>query len=186
MLAEDPTNPLNLVGGSKFFTDPAHYRFQIGYYTSFDGGCSWTDGDVLPGFARNVLTSDVSFAFDNSNDVYVAVLYAGPKQESGITVSKSTDGGKTFGLPVHVFDDKTGLIFSDKPWISVDQTNGPHRGSIYVVWSYDHDGDCGYGNNCKENLAFARSTDGGQTFSQVSLVEGNATFCTNPATNRPA
>ncbi len=27
MLAEDPQNPLHLVGGSKFFTDPAHYRF---------------------------------------------------------------------------------------------------------------------------------------------------------------
>src|SRR5260221_3245470 len=39
MLAEDPTNPLHLVGGSKFFTDPAHYRFQIGYYASLDGGC---------------------------------------------------------------------------------------------------------------------------------------------------
>ncbi|TMC57499.1 MAG: hypothetical protein E6J21_14170, partial [Chloroflexota bacterium] len=26
MLVEDPRNPLHLVGGSKFFTDPAHYR----------------------------------------------------------------------------------------------------------------------------------------------------------------
>src|SRR5215472_13829294 len=27
MLAENPRNPLNLVGGTKFFTDPKHYRF---------------------------------------------------------------------------------------------------------------------------------------------------------------
>ena len=53
MLVENPKNPLNLVGGSKFFTDPAHYAFQIGYYSSFDGGCTWTDGGVLPGFAKN-------------------------------------------------------------------------------------------------------------------------------------
>src|SRR5579884_1862128 len=26
MVVEDPGNPLHLVGGSKFFTDPAHYR----------------------------------------------------------------------------------------------------------------------------------------------------------------
>lgn len=26
MLLENPRNPLNLVGGSKFFTDPQHYR----------------------------------------------------------------------------------------------------------------------------------------------------------------
>src|SRR5437667_10049108 len=34
MLAENPKNPLNLVGGSKFFTDPAHYKFRIGYFSS--------------------------------------------------------------------------------------------------------------------------------------------------------
>src|SRR6185312_3213582 len=78
MLAEDPNNPLHLVGGSKFFTDPAHYRFQIGYYASFDGGCTWGDGGVLPGFARNVITSDVSLAFGTHGKVYVAVLHDTP------------------------------------------------------------------------------------------------------------
>src|SRR5579859_1367130 len=29
MLVENPRNPLNLVGGTKFFTDPKHYQFQI-------------------------------------------------------------------------------------------------------------------------------------------------------------
>src|SRR5205823_5369808 len=61
MLVEDPHNPLHLVGGSKFFTVPVHYRFQIGYYASFDGGCTWNDGGVLPGFAKNETTSDISF-----------------------------------------------------------------------------------------------------------------------------
>jgi hypothetical protein len=186
MLVENPKNPLNLVGGSKFFTDPAHYRFQIGYYTSFDGGCTWIDGGLLPGFDKSITTSDVSFAFGIRNDVYVAVLNTGPKRGSGVSVSKSIDGGKTFGLPVSVFLDKTGQVFSDKPWIAVDQTNGPHSGNIYVVWSYDHAGACGDGNNCKQNLAFSRSSDGGDTFSKVRFIEGNAPFCTNPATSRPA
>src|SRR6266700_7053404 len=84
MLVEDPVNPLHLVGGSKFFTDPAHYRFQIGYYVSFDGGCTWSDGGVLPGFAKNETTSDVSFAFGTHNQVYVAVLNEGTRGESGI------------------------------------------------------------------------------------------------------
>ncbi len=186
MLAENPRNPLNLVGGSKFFTDPAHYKFQIGYFASFDGGCTWTDGGVLQGFPSGVLTSDISFAFGTHNDVYAAVLNTGAHEGNGITVWTSTNGGKTFGPPVSVFLDKTGRVFSDKPWIAVDQTSGPHRGSIYVVWSYDHGGDCGSGNSCSEELAFSRSTDGGKTFSPVRLVEGNAPFCTNPATGRPA
>ena len=47
VLAAEP-EPLHLVGGSKFFTDPAHYRFKIGFFASFDGGCTWSDGGVLP------------------------------------------------------------------------------------------------------------------------------------------
>src|SRR5262249_51179007 len=186
MLVENPKNPLNLVGGSKFFTNPAHYAFQIGYYTSFDGGCTWTDGGLLPDFEKNITTSDVSFAFGNHNNVDAAVLYdeAGTRGKSGIAVSTSIDGGKTFGNPVSVFEARADQVFSDKPWIAVDQTGGPRSGYIYVVWSYDHQGTCGGFYNCSEELAFSRSTDGGKTFSPVSLVEGNAPFCTNPATGR--
>ena len=32
MLAENPANSINFVGGSKFFTDRNHYKFQIGYF----------------------------------------------------------------------------------------------------------------------------------------------------------
>lgn len=185
MLAENPENPLNLVGGSKFFTDPAHYRFQIGYYTSFDGGCTWTDGGVLPGFKSGTITSDPSFAFDTHNDVYAAVLFDGPGNDSGVAVYTSRNGGRSFGNPVRVFDDPTGKVFSDKPWITVDQTSGPYSGDVYVAWSYDHGNQCGFGNFCSEELAFSRSTDHGKTFSPVRLIEGNAPFCTNPATGRP-
>src|SRR5579884_2263897 len=42
-IAENPNNPLDLVGGSKFFTNIDHYyHFKIGYFTSSDGGCTWT------------------------------------------------------------------------------------------------------------------------------------------------
>src|SRR6266478_2481517 len=115
MLAENPNNPLNLVGGSKFFTDPAHYRFQIGYFASFDGGCTWVDGGFLPGFVKTILTSDPSFAFGPNNRVYASVLNSVPSLngESGISVLTSIDGGKTFGPPVSVFSNATGRIFSD-------------------------------------------------------------------------
>ena len=185
MLVEDPHNPLHLVGGSKFFTDPAHYRFKIGFFASFNGGCTWSDGGVLPGFQNYGVTSDISFAFGTHNEVYAAVLNAN-STASGIAVSTSTDGGKTFGSPVSVVLDKTDQVFNDKPWMTVDQTKGRYRGSIYVVWSYDHHGNCGYGNYCSEELAFSRSTDGGKTFSPRRPVEGNAPFCTNAATGRPA
>jgi hypothetical protein len=188
MLAENPRNPLNLVGGSKFFTDPRHYRFQIGSYYSFDGGCTWQDSGVFPGFKSAELTSDITFAFGSQNDVYALVLNTstvGPG-ESGVSVLTSRDGGRTFADPVSVFDDPAGKTFSDKPWIVVDTTNGPHHGDVYVVWSYDHAGSCGAGNYCSQELAFSRSTDGGKSFSPMRLVEGHASFCTNPARGRPA
>jgi hypothetical protein len=190
MLVEDPTNPLHLVGGSKFFTDPAHYRFQIGYFASFDGGCTWLDGGVLPGFSTKVLTSDPTFAFaPDGKHVYAAYLFAASAEqpgENGIAVSTSVDGGKTFGSPVVVFVTKDSDVFNDKPWITVDQTNGARRGTLYVTWSYDHHGGCGAGNACSQELAFARSTDNGKVFSPLRLVEGSAPFCTNLARGRPA
>ena len=36
-VAENPTNPLNLVGGSKFFTNPNRYQFKIGTFATFEG-----------------------------------------------------------------------------------------------------------------------------------------------------
>jgi hypothetical protein len=68
----------------------------------------------------------------------------------------------------------------------VDQTQGPRRGWIYVVWSYDTGGNCGDGNTCVQALGFSRSTDGGQTFAPVQQEEGNAPFCDYPATGRAA
>ncbi len=189
MLVEDPTNPLHLVGGSKFFTDPAHYRFQIGYVVSFDGGCTWLDGGVLPGFATKTITSDPSFAFaPDGKHVYATYLFAASAAqpgENGIAVSTSMDGGKTFAAPVIVFATTARGVLNDKPWMTVDQTGGAHRSTLYITWSYDHHGECGSGNACSQELAFSRSTDNGKTFSPMRLVEGSAPFCTNPAKGRP-
>ena len=190
-IAEDPQNPLHLVGGSKFFSDPAHYRFQIGYAVSSDGGCTWTDGGLLQGFIPQDLTSDPTFAFGAHGEVYAVVLHVALDPHSGayvgssVAVLTSLDGGRSFGAPVTVYAAPSGDIFNDKPWIAVDRSNGPYRGALYAVWSYDHGGDCGNGNTCSQELAFSRSTDGGRSFSPVRLVEGSAPFCTNFAYHRP-
>jgi hypothetical protein len=173
-IAENPLNPLNLVGGSKFFTDPAHYLFKIGYYTSMDGGCTWTDGGILPGYESYRLTSDISFAFGRHNDVYGAVLVdgmAGNNRFSGIAVSRSTDGGRTFQAPVLVQADPTGATFSDKPWIGIDNTRGPFSGAIYVVWNLDST------TTNSAPIYFSRSTDGGRTFSRGKEIDGVSPVC---------
>jgi hypothetical protein len=188
MLAQNPKNPLHLVGGSKFFTDLARYRFQVGAFSSFDGGCTWQEGGVIPGFTDTLLTSDPTFAFGINNEVYAAYLFSGTgaQGENGIAVSTSVDGGKTFDAPVIVHRNKTAAeAFDDKPWIAVDHSGGKYNGTIYIAWSYDHNGECGAGNFCSEALGFSRSIDNGKTFSLMRTVEGNAPFCTNRAKGRP-
>ncbi len=185
-VAVDPNNPLRLVGGAKFFPDRTRYVFQVGYVTSTDGGCTWQDGGLLPGFPGRYLTSDPVFAFGESGQAYAAALYTDENKDSGIALWRSADGGKTFGQPTHVFDDLTGAVFSDKEWIAIDRGNGPGRGNIYVVWSYDHFGGCNEDGTCGQQVAFSRSTDGGRTFSPPKLIEGMAPFCTVRYPRRPA
>jgi hypothetical protein len=48
-IAIDPTNPMHLVGMSKFFFHPEFYLFHLGAYVSTNGGTSWTNG-LIPGF----------------------------------------------------------------------------------------------------------------------------------------
>src|SRR6185437_6863300 len=108
------------VGGAKYFPDRTRYVFQVGYVTSTDGGCTWQDGGVLPGFAPSYLTSDPVFTFGERGQAYAAALYTDNSKDSGIAVWSSPNGGQTFGQPTRVFDDPTGTIFSDKDWITVD------------------------------------------------------------------
>ncbi len=186
-IAEDPTNPLHLIGGSKYFTNTAKYLFQIGTFVSFDGGCTWTDTGPLPGFPAAYTTSDISFAFGPDGSIYAAVLYTDNNNLSGISVSISHDGGRTFGNPVTVYEDTSGATFSDKPWIAVDDTHSPYRGNVYVVWSYDNNQPpCGSSIPCVQELAFSSSTNGGASFSAKKIINGSAAFCTNPGQGRPS
>jgi hypothetical protein len=78
----------------------------------------------------------------------------------GVVVSRSTDGGLTWGNPVTVAS-VTGSSFFDKNWIACDNTStSPFYGSCYV--EYD---DAGLGNQV--HVAYSR--DGGLTWTQGSM-----------------
>ena len=143
-VAINPKNPSNLIAGSKFFSDPAAYRFRIGTFYSMDGGRSWHDSGIIPGFEEYGTTSDISIAFSpNGTIAYAAVLACnggvcrGTGDGSGIYVARSRDGGATWEAPTLVFADPTGAYFSDKPWVAVDGSKGPTRGTVYVAWNLD-------------------------------------------------
>lgn len=178
-LAVNPLNHNNLLAGSKMFTDPNHYLFGIGTYYSMNGGRTWHDNGLLPGLdpGPKGVVSDVSIAFGPGGTAYVSVLLWDGGDVSGVYVLRSRDGGKTFSAPVLVFQDTTGGVVNDKPWITVDTSHGPNRGTIYVAWNADGVGFAGkdaVAGGPKSNattaelldgIEVARSTDSGKTFS---------------------
>jgi hypothetical protein len=110
------------------------------------------------------------------------IVCPGNGKRSGIFVSRSNDGGKTFSDPIRVFLDTSGATFSDKPWITVDQTKGPTAGTIYVAWNLDDaEGIRDEGEHAMDideptgelpgyGIVVSRSTDGGRTFSPPVAV----------------
>jgi hypothetical protein len=178
-LAENPLNHNNLLAASKMFTDIDHYSFGVGTYYSMNGGRTWHDNGLLPGLEqyKHGLVSDVSIAFGPGGTAYVCVLGWDQADTTGVYVLRSRDGGKTFSAPVPVYVDTTGGITNDKPWITVDTSHGPNRGTVYVAWNADgvgadaQDPDSAGrqshvgGAQLPDGVEVARSTDAGKTFS---------------------
>jgi hypothetical protein len=112
----------------------------------------------------------------HGRDVYAA-WYDVRNGDSDVIFTKSTDGGKTFGRNIRVNDD-SGKAKQYKPSLSVDA-----EGRIYIVWRDDRRGHA--------DIYFARSEDGGRTFSKNKLLnddsgwayQGNPTVGVSPEGN---
>ncbi len=134
-LAVDPTNPLRMViGFRQFDTVESDWR-KSGWAYSHDGGNTWT----FPGVLIDDFGSDPVLAADAEGTFYY-FRHAGHHQ-----FCTSPDGGLTWSCGECPYGK------GDKPWMTVDRTQGPGRGNIYASWS-------GY------EPGFTRSTDGGSTF----------------------
>ena len=160
-------------------------RVQLsGYSVSNDGGQTWTSGYVpaAPGVGPFTF-GDGAVAVDSRGNFYYSSLGSTADGHGAVVVNVSTDGGRTFGAGVIAAVDDG----SDKSWIAVgpDPTN-PSRDNVYVTWtSFSSTGAA---------VAFAVSTDGGQTFqSKIIFAPGpdpdpthpqNFTEFTNPVVDR--
>jgi hypothetical protein len=153
---------------------------NIGFATSTNGGSTWTHG-FLPGtttFATPPGTfdrvSDPSVAYDPKANVwlisYLALVGANPNiapTSPAVLVSRSTDGGLTWGnTPVQV-NSAGGTQNQDKNWTVCDVTaTSPHYGNCYTEWD-----DNGNGNL----VQMSTSTDGGATWGTRKSTANNAT-----------
>ena len=165
----NPNNPMILVGGSNEIV-----RLPMRGYFSSDGGKSWGAVDVpLPPPATTNGTdfgSDPGVAFDTQGNVYYSFIVVffnrtfAAIQGTEMAVAKSFDGGKSWPQ-VTFFNFNSGSgKFNDKPLIAVDTNpNSPFRDSVYVAW--DNASLNAGKSSANDDLLFARSTDGGKTFS---------------------
>ena len=154
----------NMVGSSKRFTNIAGYAFSLAAYATFDAGQTWTetvlpltdtDGRVYPS------TTDPAVAFDDLGNCYIVALpwqgETGPNagQTIGMSVYRSTDGGRTWGAPVLIHASTT----DDKQAVWADTGAGSaNKGNVYTAW----DDTSGTG-----NMLLARTTDHGSTWKGV-------------------
>ena len=70
----DPTDPLHVIGQSKWFVSSEGYNHLNGFYESFDGGFTWPVQGHVPGYEGWTDNTDPVGAFDPWGNFYSLVL----------------------------------------------------------------------------------------------------------------
>lgn len=140
-----------------------------------DGGRTWRHAPVP------FITTAAGGAWDRASDPVLAfgpggVLYlstialnsSATDCRSVVLVSRSTDGGATFGRPSTAQATDDCDIFNDKNWLTVDNgARSPYRGRVYQFWSLF------VGDTAQQVVRW--SDDRGRTWSDLVVVTPDVT-----------
>lgn len=167
-IAINPLNPWNVIGTSKKFYEPSKYHFFLGVSYSFDGGQSWLESDLPLNNPNWQGMTDPTITFDSNGNAFIltepliyhdGVPHGGDIIGQGMYVYKSTNGGRTWELPIQLSTS----LDDDKQWITSDlRDESPHKGNIYCVWG------------ANQNCGFARSLDSGITWKGEGSAIGSS------------
>jgi hypothetical protein len=188
-IAVNPTNPLNIIGGSNDYQeiDSGIYDYITAYsraHVTFDGGRTWTMVPIrhnsYPG------AGDPAVAFDASGTAYMANVAFTWSQGLGcctngdIVVSTSKDGGKNWSDDVLVANGLGSAIssgiFNDKEYIAAWG-----YGNAIITWTVIYQNAQGV--YIKSPIYASVTHDYGKTWSKGVEISGSAPFCVGAAGN---
>src|SRR4029077_10331361 len=109
--------------------------------------------------------ADMNIAFAPDGTVYAVRLGYVGNDVGQIYIHRSSDGGRTWSGPTVVYDGQSEQMAFDRPWLLVDSTSGPRRGTVYV------EAMTFFADPVTPHVYMKSSSDGGQTFTAAVQVD---------------
>jgi hypothetical protein len=166
----DPTNP-NELAATVMFRNDKDFSEKVGVWVSHDRGKTWTLSFDNPNYSI-----DPSCAYGPEGRLY-ALNMAAPSayEDYGIVLHSTGDGGKTW---TSTPNPAASGWWIDRPWVTVDNTSGPNRGTVYldaIHYRYAANASKYDGSSEYTEQLFFRSTDKGKTLQRTTIAgTGNA------------
>ncbi len=178
----NPTDPNNIVAiwQQDRWSNGAAHGLITG--VTHDGGITWqkrwahlsqcAGGNAING-GNYQRASDPWLSFAPNGDLYQSSLSVTfSPVATAVLVSKSTDGGDTWGKPTTIISDTNSRFFNDKESISADPTDDHY---VYAVWdrvtssqdnATENESDAG----TQAPAMFARTINAGQTWEKPRAI----------------
>ena len=149
-------------------------RSGMGYGHSGDGGASFQDLGNFPVTPTQENEGDPGIVVNRTGAFYASYILFDALRPIGfrntVGVSKSSDGGVTWSLPVALPVFGVAGSFLDKPFSAVDATGGVNNGNVYVTFT-----DFPAVPTGSLPIMFSRSTNGGLSFSAPIQLSATGT-----------